>query len=388
MKNAQSKKQHVAILFGGKSGEHEVSIVSAMSVYRALDKSKFDVTMVGIDKAGRWLAPDQSLLLGQSKNPRLIQLNNMAGTTTLIPFESDQQFVPVMSAVAGSLAPATKQNLGTKFDVILPILHGTFGEDGTMQGLLELANIPYVGSGVLGSALGMDKDVSRRLLAAAGIPVVKTKVLLRNDFQKDPKAWIRRMVEEFSFPHFVKPANAGSSVGVHKVKSFEGALAQYQDAFAFDVKVLVEQAVMARELEVSVLGNWEPRASVVGEVIPSHEFYSYEAKYIDENGAQLKIPAENLTETQKTQLREFAVQAFKTLECRGLARVDFFLDRQTNEIYLNEINTIPGFTSISMYPKLWEASGLSYSELLEELIRLALERHQEKNSLKTSYESK
>lgn len=378
----------MAILFGGKSGEHEVSIVSAMSVYRALDKSKFDVTMIGIDKNGRWLAPDQSMLLGQSISPRLIKLHEMAGTTTLIPFENDQQFVPVSSTVPGALAPATKQNLGTAFDVILPILHGTFGEDGTMQGLLELANIPYVGSGVLGSALGMDKDVSRRLLAAAGIPVVKTRVLIRGEFQKDPKGWIRRMAEEFSFPHFVKPANAGSSVGVHKVKSLEGALAQYEDAFAFDVKVLVEQAIMARELEVSVLGNWEPRASVVGEVIPSHEFYSYEAKYIDENGAQLKIPAENLTEVQRTKIRELAVQAFKVLDCRGLARVDFFLDRQTNEIYLNEINTIPGFTSISMYPKLWEASGLNYSDLLEELIRLALERHQEKNSLKTSYESK
>ncbi|MBK7960801.1 MAG: D-alanine--D-alanine ligase [Bdellovibrionales bacterium] len=387
MRQDKNKKLNVAILFGGKSGEHEVSIVSAMSVYRALDKSKFDVTLIGIDKTGRWLAPDQSLLLGQSSNPRLIELNKMAGTATLIPYESDQQFLPVTSSVSGSLAPAAKQNLGPAFDVILPILHGTFGEDGTMQGLLELANIPYVGSGVLGSALGMDKDVSRRLLAAAGIPVVKTKVLIRSEFQKDPNGWIRRMAEEFSFPHFVKPANAGSSVGVHKVKSLEGALAQYQDAFAFDVKVLVEQAIMARELEVSVLGNWEPRASVVGEVIPSHEFYSYEAKYIDENGAQLKIPAENLIEAQKTKIQELAIQAFKVLECRGLARVDFFLDRRTNEIYLNEINTIPGFTNISMYPKLWEASGLSYSNLLEELIRLALERHQEK-TLKTTYDSK
>ncbi|MBL7670055.1 MAG: D-alanine--D-alanine ligase [Bdellovibrionaceae bacterium] len=388
MRQDKNKKLNVAILFGGKSGEHEVSIVSAMSVYRALDKSKFDVTLIGIDKTGRWLAPDQSLLLGQSSNPRFIELNKMAGTATLIPYESDQQFLPVTSSVSGSLAPAAKQNLGPAFDVILPILHGTFGEDGTMQGLLELANVPYVGSGVLGSALGMDKDVSRRLLAAAGIPVVKTKVLIRSEFQKDPNGWIRRMAEEFSYPHFVKPANAGSSVGVHKVKSLEGALAQYHDAFAFDVKVLVEQAIMARELEVSVLGNWEPRASVVGEVIPSHEFYSYEAKYIDENGAQLKIPAENLTDAQKTKIQEMAVQAFKVLECRGLARVDFFLDRRTNEIYLNEINTIPGFTNISMYPKLWEASGLSYSNLLEELIRLALERHQEKNSLKTTYDSK
>jgi D-alanine-D-alanine ligase len=388
MKQGQKKKLQVAVLFGGKSGEHEVSIVSAMSVYRALDKAKFDVTLIGIDKTGRWLAPDQSLLLGHAKNPRLIQLNAMAGTATLIPFESDHQIMPVASHEPGALAAATSQNINHKFDVILPILHGTFGEDGTMQGLLELANIPYVGSGVLGSALGMDKDVSRRLLAAAGIPVVKTKVLLRGDFQKNPQAWIQRMAEEFSYPHFVKPANAGSSVGVHKVKSFEGALAQYQDAFAYDVKVLVEQAIMARELEVSVLGNWEPRASIVGEVIPTHEFYSYEAKYIDENGAHLKIPAEDLTEAQKIQIQELAVQAFKTLECRGLARVDFFLDRQTKAIYLNEINTIPGFTSISMYPKLWEATGLSYSDLLEELIRLALERHQEKNSLKTSYDSK
>lgn len=375
-----NQKLKVGVIFGGKSGEHEVSIASAMSVYRALDKTKFDVFLVGIDKNGRWLAPDQGTLLLQEKNPRLVQLNQMAGTATLVPFETQNQ---LMSLPTSNLAGPSS---GRNFDVLIPILHGTYGEDGTIQGLLELANIPYVGSGVLGSSLGMDKDVSRRLFADAGIPVVKTMALRRQEFLKNPELYLDKTEQEFGYPHFVKPANAGSSVGVHKVKSRDEASIKYQDSFKYDVKILVEAAIQARELEVSVLGNEEPRASIVGEIIPSHEFYSYEAKYIDEKGALLKIPAEELTDQQKAQVQAYAILAFRTIECRGLARVDFFLDRQTGKIYLNEINTIPGFTSISMYPKLWEASGLPYSQLLEELIRLALERHKEKNSLKTSYE--
>ena len=349
-----------------------------MSVYQALDKSKYEVTMVGIDKGGRWLLPDQTKLLSNSANPRLVKLNKEAGTVSLVPFESKQQLVPMESQM-----PTTTPGA---FDVVIPILHGTYGEDGTIQGLLELANIPYVGAGVLGSALGMDKDASRRLLQAGGIPVVQYRSIRRSEFNKNAQKIVDEVNAAFKLPYFVKPANAGSSVGVSKIKNQADAMAKIKAAFAYDTKVLVEQGVNARELEVSVLGNDEPKASIVGEIIPTHEFYSYEAKYIDENGAALKIPAENVTPELTKRLQELAVKAFKLLECRGLARVDFFLDRDTKELYLNEINTLPGFTKISMYPKLWEASGLPYAKLLDELIRLAQERHAEKNALKTSYD--
>ena len=376
----KTKKIKVAILFGGKSGEHEVSIVSAMSVSKALDKSKYDVMMIGIDKTGRWLLPDQAHLLAHAANPRLIKLSQEMNSVSFVPFESEQQIVSLKEK-------SPEIGTASKFDVVIPILHGTYGEDGTVQGLLELANIPYVGSGVLGSSTGMDKDVSRRLFAEAGLPVVKTKTIRKSEFQKNPQMWVDKMVTEFSFPHFIKPANMGSSVGVHKVKSISEALQKYKNAFDYDSKILVEESIQARELEVAVLGNDYPKASIVGEIIPTHEFYSYEAKYMDENGAKLSIPALNITESQSTQIRDMALKAFQVLECRGLARVDFFLDKVTGKIYLNEINTIPGFTSISMYPKLWEASGLPYSQLLNQLIDLALEKHQEKNSLKTTYES-
>jgi D-alanine-D-alanine ligase len=370
------KKKRVAILFGGKSGEHEVSIVSAMSVAKALNKDKYDVTLIGIDKTGRWLLPNQTELLQESVNPRLIALNKRKESVGLVPYPSKNQIVAVES---NTVAP---QN----FDVILPILHGTYGEDGTIQGLLELANIPYIGSGVLGSALGMDKDAAKRMFQSVGIPVVPWLAIRRHDFQKNQKSMIEEIHSKFSYPYFVKPANMGSSVGVHKIKSAKDELAQIKDAFQYDTKILIEKGIDARELEVSVLGNLDVKASVVGEIIPTHEFYSYEAKYIDENGAALKIPAVNLAPDQIATIQKYAIDAFKVIEGRGLGRVDFFLDKKTHEIYLNEINTIPGFTSISMYPKLWEASGLKYADLLDELIRLAFERFEEKNSLKTTFE--
>ena len=375
-------KIKVGIIFGGKSGEHEVSIVSATSVSRALDKAKYDVTMIGIDKTGRWTLPDPQSLLEHQNVPRLLKLNNEKKTVSFLPFEYDKQLLPIGEATQAMSAVDGKQ-----FDVIIPILHGTYGEDGTIQGLFELANIPYVGSGVLGSSLGMDKDVSKRLFQAAGIPVVPWRTLRKHDFKKNSKQILDQLEKEFSYPYFVKPANMGSSVGVHKVKARAEAEEKLQDAFQYDIKVLVEKAINARELEVSILGNHTPKASIVGEIIPNHEFYSYEAKYLDENGADLKIPAVDLSPKQITQLQSLAVKAFQSLECRGLARVDFFLDRNTNQIYLNEINTIPGFTSISMYPKLWEATGIPYVQLLDELIHLAMEFHQEKNELKTSFES-
>lgn len=373
-----SGKLRVGIIFGGKSGEHEVSVVSATNVFNALDKAKYDVTLVGIDKGGRWLLPDQTLLLANKENPRLVNLKKEQREVSLVPFESSKSLVAVEGAAPGVA--------GGRFDVIVPIMHGTYGEDGTIQGLFELANLPYVGSGVLGSSVGMDKDVSKRLLAAAGIPVVPARVLKRHEFEKDPKSIADSLVKELGLPFFVKPANMGSSVGVHKVKTADEAVAKLKDAFRYDVKVLAEKGVAARELECAVLGHNDPKASVVGEIIPTHEFYSYEAKYIDENGAHLKIPAENVSPETTKRIQELSVRAFRTLELSGMARVDFFLDKNTGELFLNEVNTIPGFTQISMYPKLWMASGKTYAGLLDELIQLALERHAEKNSLKTSFD--
>lgn len=373
-----SKKIHVGLLFGGRSGEHEVSLASAVSVFNALDKSRYDITLIAIDKDGRWLLPDPKHLLAHAENPMLVKLSKTTGAFGVVPYPSETQMVPLEKS--GPKAP--------RVDVMLPILHGTFGEDGTVQGLLELSQIPYVGSGVLGSAIGMDKDVTARLLQEAGIPVVPTMLLRKSAFRENPSALEEKVLKNFEFPFFVKPANAGSSVGVHKVKNKEALRAALEDAFTFDLKVLAQKGVDARELEVSVLGNDKPKASIVGEIVPKHEFYSYEAKYIDENGAELHIPAKNVAPETLAKIQNLAVQAFQTLECRGMARVDFFLDRKTNDVYLNEVNTIPGFTSISMYPKMWEASGLKYAQLLDELIRLALEHHQERALLKTSYDVK
>lgn len=378
------KKLRVGIIFGGKSGEHEVSIVSATNVSKALDPAKYEVTLIGIDKTGRWVRTDPHLLLSNAANPRLVKLNKESNSVSLVPYESRTALLPVID---GGAAPATGDLEGSGgFDVLIPVLHGTYGEDGTIQGLLELAGIPYVGSGVLGSAVGMDKDVARRLMHEAGIPVVPTKVLRRHEFRKNPEGLRDLVVQELGLPFFVKPANAGSSVGVHKVKTREEALKKIEDSFKYDTKVLAEKAIAAREIEVAVLGLHEPRCSIVGEIVPTHEFYSYEAKYIDENGAHLKIPAENLSDEQIRRVQGLAVQAFQTLELRGMARVDFFLDKKNGDLYLNEVNTIPGFTQISMYPKLWDASGLAYPKLIDELIRLALEAHEERKGLKTSFD--
>lgn len=375
MKNDSSeiKKIRVGLIFGGRSGEHEVSIASAMSVYNALDKSRYEVVLIGIDKQGRWLLPDKERLLEYVKTPMKLRLGEMKGSYGLVPYPTGQQMMPI-------------ENTSTQvphLDVVLPILHGTFGEDGTIQGLLEIAQIPYVGAGVLGSAIGMDKDVAARLLAAAGIGIVPTMCVRKHEFTSNAKNLEERILRQFQFPLFVKPANAGSSVGVHKVKTAEQLGPALKDAFLYDLKVLIQKGIDARELEVSVLGNESPRASIVGEIAPTHEFYSYEAKYIDENGAVLKIPADDVSPEISEKARAWAIRAFQVLECRGLARVDFFLDRKTGDLYLNEINTIPGFTKISMYPKLWEASGLPYSELLDELIRLALESFAQRKALRT-----
>jgi D-alanine-D-alanine ligase len=371
------KKKRVLVLFGGKSGEHEVSIVSAKSVYNALDRTKYDVILVGIDKQGRWLLPDETRLLAQSSNPRLVNLQGTSDAVGMLPYDTQ-----------GTLMSVTPFNVsdskhGFHFDVVLPILHGPNGEDGTIQGLLELASVPYVGSGVLGSALCMDKDVAKRVLRDAGIPVVPFVAVRRAHFEKDEASVVSAAAEQFGYPYFVKPANMGSSVGVAKVKNDKEAFEKLKMAFEFDTKILIEKAVEARELECAVLGNDQPRASVVGEIVPNGEFYSYESKYVDENGAELFIPAPNLSPEEHRSIQELSLHAFKALECSGMARVDFFQDKNSGALYLNELNTIPGFTPVSMYPKLWEASGLPYADLISCLIELACERHEDRKRNRT-----
>jgi len=366
-------KKRVAILFGGRSVEHEVSIDSALSIYNSLDKTKYDVTLVGIDHSGRWLLPDQAKLLAQKDTPNKIKLDQEKKELTLLPSATEKTLV----------LHSTEENY--KFDVVLPIVHGTYGEDGTLQGFLELANVPYVGAGVLGSAVCMDKELSRILITKAGVPCVPFIALKSHEFET---SILEEAKKRFGFPMFVKAANLGSSVGVFKVNDEKEAIEKIQEAFKYDSKILIEKGIVGRELECSVLGNEKPEASLLGEIIPQADFYDYEAKYVHQEGALLKAPAENLPEEISDKIRAYAVKAFKAAECSGMARIDFFLEKKTGDIYLNEINTLPGFTSISMYPKLWEVSGLPYTKLLDKLIDLAIERHKKRSGLKTTYQPK
>lgn len=360
------KKLKVGILFGGKSAEHEVSLQSAKNVAEAIDRDKYDVALIGISKSGDWLLPDQSRFLLNAADPKLIQLNS-----------ENPASVALVPQSGGELSNLSGGGVHSSIDVVFPILHGPFGEDGTVQGLLKLAGVPFVGSGVVGSAAGMDKDVMKRLLRDAGIPIARS-VTFRHGDVLDFEA----ISTEIGLPMFVKPANMGSSVGVHKVSGRDTFDEAVQDAFAYDTKILIEEFVDGRELECAVLGNLQPEASVVGEIKPSHDFYSYEAKYIDEHGAGLEIPAD-IPDTVSGRIRELAVRTFQALECEGLGRVDCFL-KSDGEIIVNEINTMPGFTQISMYPRLWEASGISYTDLISRLIELGMERFDREQKLKTS----
>jgi len=361
------KKIRVGILFGGKSAEHEVSLQSAKNIVDAIDKEKFEVSLVGIDKEGKWLVPNASEFLLHAEDPKLIALNRKGEESVALIPESN-----------GALTNLTEGGLSSGvIDVVFPILHGPYGEDGTVQGLLKLAGVPFVGSGVLGSAVGMDKDVMKRLLREAGIPVSKFIVLHDEDV-----ADFSAITSELGLPLFVKPANLGSSVGVHKVKSEEDFTEALADAFQYDTKVIVEEFAPGRELECAVLGNHDPIASGVGEVVPTHEFYSYEAKYLDENGAALTVPADIPKETEE-RIKHIAIATFKALGAEGLSRVDVFL-KEDGAIVVNEINTMPGFTKISMYPRLWGVAGISYTELITRLIELALARHKKEQKLKTS----
>ncbi len=381
------KKIRVGVLFGGRSGEHEVSLLSAASVLEAIDKSKYEVVPIGITKDGHWVTSAHAENLLRRKEPaQHLRAGDPQATSTaavlatgsamIVPPVPEAELLPFQSDAKPSHSPEP-----IHVDVIFPVLHGTFGEDGTIQGLLELADIPYVGAGVLGSAAGMDKDVMKRLFAAAGLPIVKHITVLRSDWEQEAKS-VRRLVEtNLKYPLFVKPANLGSSVGISKAHNAKELAPAMEEAAAYDRKIVVEQGVggkkgKAREIECSVLGNERPMASVAGEIIPGKEFYDYSAKYLEE-GSKWEIPAK-LTKKQMQQVQEMAIAAFCAVECAGLARVDFLMDPHSEKIYLNEINTMPGFTSISMYPKMWAASGIPYPELIDRLIHLALERHQEK----------
>lgn len=359
-------KTNLLILCGGKSREHEVSLVSARSVYQALNKDKYNVWIIGIDKDGVWRMDTNESILVNVDDVSSIRVNPDAPEVALIGGSKNAKLV--RKSINNS--HYTYETIIDGIDVVFPVMHGTYGEDGSIQGYLELLDIPYVGPGVLGSAIGMDKDVTKRLLRHAGINVVNFRTLRKGDYTIDT---LRQYSTELSFPIFVKPSCQGSSVGVSKAKSFEELMQAVEHAFNFDSKVLLEEYIPGRELKVSVLGyNTDPKVSVVGEVKPNHEFYSYDAKYVDPNGAELLIPADIPTDVAGD-IQKIAKHAFKILECTGMCRIDFFYS-EDGLIYLNEINTIPGFTKSSMYSKLWEYSGLSFSELLDKLINLALVR--------------
>lgn len=362
----------VGVLYGGKSGEHDVSLCSAASVVMNLNPAKYSVVAIGIDRSGSWHVQERPEVVDHPDFGRVLALHKKG--SWLVNHAGSSGKLELIERESGKMVAV---------DVVFPAVHGTYCEDGTLQGLLELANVPYVGADVAGSAVGMDKDIAKRLLRDAGVPVVPWKTLFPEEWNAGKDAVVDDFIKEFGLPLFVKPANAGSSVGVRKAKDRASLIEALEFAMQFDAKVLVEKSVDCREIECAVLGNRTPQASVPGEIIANHEFYSYEAKYIDPQGATLCIPA-NLPETLSEQIRSTAVRVYRALCCAGMARVDFFLEKGTDRFFANEINTLPGFTTISMYPKLWEATGVGYSELLDRLIALAIERHKEKTSLKTT----
>jgi D-alanine-D-alanine ligase len=370
----KTEKIKVGLIFGGRSGEHEVSFCSATSIIKAIDKDKYTVVPIGITKEGRWISPQDSELALQSgkiegKNT-VILLNNPSGNA-LVRIDNNQRL--------------DRSSALEKLDVIFPVLHGPYGEDGTVQGLLELADIPYVGAGVAASAVSMDKDLMKTIFQQKGLPILKWLTIKRKDWHRDKEKILSLIQDGFEYPLFVKPTNLGSSVGITKVHKKEELEKAIDLASSYDRKILIEEGLEeVKEIECSVLGNDEPQASVVGEVKPAGEFYDYDSKYIDKE-TQLIVPAD-LPDGVSRKVQEIALRAFKAVDAAGMARVDFFVSKKENKIYLSEINTIPGFTSVSMYPRLWEASGIPYSDLIDQLIQLALERHRDKSQNKISYD--
>jgi D-alanine-D-alanine ligase len=359
------KKIRLGILFGGRSAEHEVSLQSAKNVISALDTKKYELVLIGIDRSGKWYLNEASHFLLNEDDPAHISLEHGKTELAMIPGASSQQIVPLDG----------KKEID-QLDVIFPILHGPYGEDGTVQGLLRMADVPFVGADVLGSAVSMDKDVMKRLLKEAEIPQARFQSYLDSDQKQIDKKEVQAKV---GMPCFIKPANLGSSVGISKAHDEQELMLAIEKAFEFDHKIIIEEYIQGREIECSVLGNENPIASLPGEVIPTHEFYSYEAKYLDQKGASFQIPAV-LADSLVKDIQDMAITTFKVLNCEGMARVDFFL-KDDGTILVNELNSIPGFTKISMYPKLWEVSGISYPELLDRLVQLALERHERRKGV-------
>jgi len=370
----------IAVLYGGKSGEHEVSLISAASIVRHLDRKNYTLLLIGITKSGKWLLQDNP----QFPGAELEAGQDMSG---LPPIVSGRRVFAAPGA--GLVVENTKGCVeALECDIVFPVLHGTFGEDGTVQGLLECADLPYVGAGVLGSAIGMDKQIAKELWLREDLPVVDS-ITVRSLDRANPQfihAIARKIEVRFGWPCFIKPACSGSSVGTSKAGNIAALEAALDKAFAYDEKVLIEEFIGAREIECAVLGNETPKAFAPGEIVPAHEFYDYEAKYKDPNGATLRVPA-MLTPQQTETIKSYAIRAYKACALSGMARVDFFIDKRTGKIYINEVNTIPGFTAISMYPRMCEAAGLSYAVLLDELIALAADRHEKRSSLSYSYEN-
>ncbi len=377
-----TKTLNLGILFGGRSCEHEVSVISSKSILKALDSNKYNIHLIGIDKAGYWhLADDINAIAASGSVEKIQQSGTQAEPTevsmglhnrgNLVPRKTDS-----LTAGADSNIPA--------LDVIFPVLHGTFGEDGTVQGVLEMAGLPYVGCGVAASALAMDKALAKKVFESSGIPQAAYSVVTASQWTQNPEETVENIEKELGYAVFVKPANMGSSVGVSKAKNQQGLIDAINTALNFDNKIVVEQSMEnCHEIECAILGNENPQASVVGEIVPGAEFYNYETKYIDDK-SQLIIPAPLDQKTTK-RVQELSIEAFKAIDGRGLSRVDFFVHRDTNDVILNEVNTLPGFTPISMYPQLWAASGISYPELIDNLIELAIEHHQSKQSLKRAF---
>ena len=364
--NKKNKKLKIALIFGGKSVEHEVSLQSAKNIIEALNKDKYEIVLISINKDGSWNLKEQGNFLLNASNPKLIALNSNSSNLK----QQDE-----------NLTILSQEEKRGRIDVAFPVLHGSYGEDGTMQGFLKLAGIPFVGPSVLGSAVGFDKDITKKLLTQAGI--INTDFV---SFKKGEKISFSIIKNKLKLPIIIKPANAGSSVGINKVSNIKEFNKAIEEAFLFDSKIIIEKFIEnKREIECAVLGNSNPKVSVCGEVITDsrHKFYSYEAKYIDEKGAKLEIPA-RISKSLQKKIQNLAIKTFKALELEGMARVDFFIDNK-GKIYVNEVNTIPGFTNISMYPALWKASGLAYSELIDELVLLAIERFKKEQELKTSY---
>ena len=380
------KKLRVGIIYGGRSGEHEISLASAAAVFKNLDPDRYEPVAIRIEKDGRWRLPGRPPELASAadviaatadRNAANADSTDRGPEAHLVAHPGTETLLRIDRAQPASVVS------GLTLDVIFPVLHGPYGEDGTVQGLLELANVPYVGAGVLGSAVGMDKATMKLVFTARGLPICDYEVVIKRDWTRDERGTLRRVASRLGFPVFVKPANLGSSVGISKAKHATELRAGIELAASYDRKIVIEAAVpRAREIEVAVLGNDDPDASVPGEVVPSREFYDYQAKYIDDD-SKLLIPAP-LTDRQAQEARRLAIAAFKAIDGAGMARVDFLLSAESGVLYVNELNTIPGFTTIGMYSKLWAASGLSFPALLDRLIALALERHADKQQLRTS----